>query len=300
MKKTFVAAMILSCAMLFGCGQKEITAESGVSEASFVEVVAEEEGSAEEASADKTEAPQAEEATAQMSLTDKNEAGSDASSAATTQPADKEAAQKDDSAAVSSTAPAEPNKQETTAETESPQQPEAAAAEQPKDYGRIFFIGDSRTVDIFDGEGYEIYDLNQGGVRVFAENGKGYDYLVEILGRYDSEYDTVVTWLGCNDHYNIEQYKTYYEGLLARGINLVICNVGPTANECLDEWDSTRYRNEDMAAFNQQITAWANAHGVKVIDMYSYVYSNLQIDSDGIHYSPKPNSSEWSFIMGSM
>ena len=297
--------MILSCAMLFGCGQKEITAESAVSASSFVEVSAETASSDGKTTTDQEKetsegASKAEESSEEMSLTDKNEAGSDASSAATTQPADKEEAQKDDSAAGGSTAPVEPNEQETTAETERPQQPEAAAAAQPKDYGRIFFIGDSRTVDIFDGEGYEIYDLNQGGVRVFAENGKGYDYLVEILGRYDSEYDTVVTWLGCNDHYNIEQYKTYYEGLLARGINLVICNVGPTANECLDEWDSTRYRNEDMAAFNQQITAWANAHGVKVIDMYSYVYANLQIDSDGIHYSPKPNSSEWSFIMGSM
>ena len=269
MKKRLIAAIILSCALLAGCGKNvpiEALPEENVS---AVSTTVEEPREAQQEAT--LEASEAVEASSDATDSDSSEAASSAST--------KE--EKESSASASTTAP-------------------APAEQQPEDYGRIIFVGDSRTVDIFDSEGYEVYDRNVNGVRVFAENGRGCEYMMEIVNRYDGQYETLVTWLGCNDHYNIEMYKSCYEQILAKGINLVLCNVGPTQNENLDEWDSTRYRNEDMVAFNQQITAWASDHGVKVIDMYSYVYANLTIDYDGIHYSPKVTDSIWNHIMGSM
>ena len=290
MKKRLIAAIILSCALLAGCGQNvqsEALPEENVSAVSTT--VEEPQEAPQEATLEATQAP---EASSEATESDSAEAASSASTEA----------EKESSSSASSTAPAPAEQQlESQPEPQIQAEPEPQPQqEQRKDYGRIIFIGDSRTVDIFDSEGYEVYDRNVNGVRVFAENGRGCEYMMEIVNRYDGQYETLVTWLGCNDHYNIEMYKSCYEQILAKGINLVICNVGPTQNENLDEWDSTRYRNEDMVAFNQQITAWASDHGVKVIDMYSYVYANLTIDYDGIHYSPKVTDSIWNYIMGSM
>lgn len=315
MKKRLLTALMVSCIILAGCGRNienagniqtppvaaEQASESETAEGSGGQAEA---GSVGESAEDSSEAA----TEAGTAHADKDSDSKDASGKGSSIPkapsSEGTTATEENKDNLSASDPAsaenQPSKEQTPeAEPEREAQPQEISQEK-KDYGRIIFIGDSRTVDIFDAEGYEVYDRNEGGVRVFAENGKGYDYMMELLDRYDESYDTVITWLGCNDHYNIQLYKTAYEALLARGINLVICNVGPTINENLDEWDSTRYRNEDMEAFNREITAWAQEHGVRVIDMYSYVYANLQIDDDGIHYGPKPTSSVWSFIMGSL
>ncbi|WP_035783534.1 SGNH/GDSL hydrolase family protein [Butyrivibrio sp. MC2021] len=298
MKKRFVAALILSLAILTGCGKN---AESEVSvEASSAYSVPEAEESVVEATKEITTEPL--EASKEESAIEASSAASEASTA--TSKAETASSKEQPAAAEASTAAPEAPKAESSSEASSiapvVEETTAPPVEEKKDYGRIIFIGDSRTVDIFNGEAYEIYDLNVGNARVFAENCKGYDYMTELLNRYDGQYDTVITWLGCNDHRNIESYKAAYEGLISRGINLVICNVGPTQSEWLDEGDSPFYQNDSMVSFNQQIGAWAADHGVKVIDMYSYVYSNLQIDSDGIHYSPKENNGIWNYIMNSL
>ena len=270
MKKRLIAVIILSCVLLAGCGKN-------VQNGTLPE---------ENVSAVSTTVEQPEEAPQEATL--------EAAEAAS------EAPQSDSPKAASSASTAEEKDSSASASTAAPEPAPAPAPQEAKDYGRIVFVGDSRTVDIFDAEAADVYDRNVNGVRVFASNGKGCDYMMQAVHHVEGEFETLVTWMGCNDHYNIEQYKSCYEEILSKGINLVICNVGPTKDECLDEWDSTRYRNEDMVAFNQQITAWANAHGVKVIDMYSYAEANLTIDDDGIHYSPKATDTIWNYIMGSM
>lgn len=289
MKKKFLTTLILTCILLAGCGKNTETSIPAAQESTVA--IAEETVTAPEAESTQESQQGSAEASSLQASTDKTDDKDEAKEAASessTEPA------KDKEANV------QPEPEPQTESEPQPEQPAPEAQPEKKDYGHIVFVGDSRTVDIFDGEGYEVFNLDINGVKVYAENGQGCDYLKDIMRHIDYNCDTVITWLGCNDHYNIEQYKAFYDELLSKNINLVICNVGPTVNECLDEWDSTRYRNEDMVAFNEQITAWANAHGVKVIDMYSYVNSNLQIDADGIHYSPKPTSAVWSYIMGSL
>ncbi len=169
------------------------------------------------------------------------------------------------------------------------------------EYGRMFFIGDSRTVDMFDGNVEEIYDSNIGGIRVFAKDGCHCAYMQDVTGKYANEFDTVISWLGCNDNNDAALYQQVYENLISQGKTVVICTVGPTATEFLSgEFDQANYPNEKMIAFNQSMTSWAKAHGVKVIDLYSFVKDNIEISPDGIHYNPKPTSEIWGFIMKSL
>ncbi len=294
MKKRFVAALIISLAILTGCGRKAesdaaLEASSAFAASDFESIFealepAEEasmEDSAESASSASSEASTA----ATEASTAASTAATEASSASSEASSSSEKASEKSSEAASGAS---------SAETEQP------APAPKKDYGRIIFIGDSRTVDIFDSQGYEVYDKNVNGVRVFAENGKGYDYMMIMINRFDGSYETVVTWLGCNDHGNIKKNKKAYQDLLDKGINLVICNVGPTVDENLDEGDSVNYPNRNMVSFNEQIGAWAREHNVKVIDMYSYVNSHMTVDPDGIHFSPKEDMSIWNYIMNSL
>lgn len=176
-----------------------------------------------------------------------------------------------------------------------------ADQQQTTDYGRIFFIGDSRTVDMFDGNVEEVYDLNVNGIRVFAKDGCHCAYMQDVTGKYAGEFDTVVSWLGCNDNNDAALYQQVYENLISQGKTVVLCTVGPTADEFLSgDFDVTNYPNEKMIAFNQSMTSWASAHGVKVIDTYSFVQGNVEISQDGIHYNPKPTTDIWNYILGNL
>ena len=294
MKKRFVAALIISLAILTGCGR------NAESDAAL-------EASSAFAASDFESIFEALEPAEEASMEDSAESASSASSEASTAATEASTAATEASSASSEASSSSEKASEKASEKSSEAASEASSAEteQPapapkKDYGRIIFIGDSRTVDIFDSQGYEVYDKNVNGVRVFAENGKGYDYMMIMINRFDGSYETVVTWLGCNDHGNIEKYKKAYQDLLDKGINLVICNVGPTVDENLDEGDSVNYPNRNMVSFNEQIGAWASEHQVKVIDMYSYVNSHMTVDPDGIHFSPKEDMSIWNYIMNSL
>ena len=168
-------------------------------------------------------------------------------------------------------------------------------------YGRIFFIGDSRTVDMFDGGVDEIYDYNAGGIRVFAKDGCHCAYMQDVTGKYAGEFDTIVSWLGCNDNNDAALYQQVYENLISQGKNVVICTVGPTADESLSgDFDVANYPNEKMIAFNQSMVSWANTHGVKVIDTYTFVKGNIEISPDGIHYNPKPTTAIWNYILANL
>lgn len=169
-------------------------------------------------------------------------------------------------------------------------------------YGRIFFIGDSRTVDMFDGEVIEVYDKKADGIRVFAKDGVHCAYMTDVIGAYGmDEFDTIVTWLGCNDNNDVALYEQVYENLLNQGKQLVICTVGPTEDANLGEgFDASNYPNQKMVDFNQNITSWAASHNVKVIDLYTFVKNNIEISNDGIHYNPKPTTAIWNYILSNL
>ncbi|WP_026510586.1 SGNH/GDSL hydrolase family protein [Butyrivibrio sp. LC3010] len=190
--------------------------------------------------------------------------------------------------------------QETQQEQEVQQ--EQASPQQQSDYGRIFFIGDSRTVDMFDKDATEIFDYKAGDIRVFARDGCVCTYMYDVMNQYGAdEFDTIVSWLGCNDNKDVDSYKIIYEEILSKGKKLVICTVGPTADEYLSgDWDVTNYPNQYIISFNQKITEWAGSHGIKVIDLYSYVSNNIEISQDGIHYNPKPTTAIWNHILSEL
>jgi hypothetical protein len=169
-------------------------------------------------------------------------------------------------------------------------------------YGNIFFVGDSRTVDMFDGNVSEVYDLNAGGIRVFARDGCHCAYLTDVLGSHSmDEFDTLVSWLGCNDNNDAALYEQVYQNLLNQGKQVVICTVGPTNDAFLSgDFDTANYPDAKMVAFNQEITSWASSHGVKVIDLYTFVKGNIEISPDGIHYNPKPTTAIWNYILSNL
>ncbi|WP_029324495.1 SGNH/GDSL hydrolase family protein [Butyrivibrio sp. AE3004] len=180
---------------------------------------------------------------------------------------------------------------------------EAATTEPYKnEYGRIFFIGDSRSVDMFDGDAEEIYDYHTEGIRVFAKDGCHCAYMTDVIGKYGTdEFDTLVSWLGCNDNNDAKLYESVYENLISQGKTIVICTVGPTVDENLSgDFNVGNYPNQKMMDFNSEITKWAASHNVKVIDLYTYVKNNIEVSPDGIHYNPKPTTAIWNYILSAL
>ena len=169
---------------------------------------------------------------------------------------------------------------------------------------RILFIGDSRTVDLFSATDERVEGRTEGNVTVYAENGRQYTLLSEVLGKMDSEdYDTLVSWMGANDRGRFENYVPIYEKVLKEGKGLILCTVGPTQDNALDEEDAPDYGNAKMVTFNENLLSWAGAHDVRVIDLYSYIVNTevIQIDpADGIHYLPQPTIALWEYILGQL
>ena len=201
----------------------------------------------------------------------------------------------------------EPQTQE---QTPAPEQP--ASAEQPKtpetpktpektDYGRILFVGDSRTVDMFSADRDKILGEVYDGITVYAEDARSYTFLIETMSSAGTEnFDTIISWMGCNDYGNFANYQPHYEGLLREGKRLILCTVGPTLDSGLaNDFDKTHYLNDFQIAYNSALWTWANANGVKVIDLYSYLANTTDVyidPADGIHYQPKPTGVIWSVI----
>ena len=168
-------------------------------------------------------------------------------------------------------------------------------------YGRILFVGDSRTVDIFSESASELNAYSAGNIIVYARDASNHSYLESTVNSYGMDnFDTLVSWMGANDYGNFSAYEGFYNSILASGKTLILCTVGPTDDNCLAADDRPYYDNERIVAFNTALNTWASNHGVKVIDLYTYVSGNVTIDSaDGIHYGPKPTSNIWGAITGS-
>ncbi len=200
------------------------------------------------------------------------------------------------------------------AEKSAEQAPAQAAAEATQEppkapqtvgYGRIIFTGDSRTVDMFSADVDEIYGGVYNNIPVFCRDGCKFQYMVDAINSYGLDnFDTLVTWMGCNDFGNFSQYGPYYDQLLAAGKQIVVCTVGPTQDEyLLDDMDWYYYPNSNQINYNNALVSWANSRGVKVIDMYSYINNSSTVtvnQQDGIHYDPKPTTELWNYIIANL
>ncbi len=169
-------------------------------------------------------------------------------------------------------------------------------------YGRILLVGDSRTVDMFFEEAHEIIGAVQDGITIYCRNGGGYDFMVESINACGQDnFDTLVSWMGCNDFGDFSKYGPYYDQLLTNGKKIVVCTVGPTDDQyLLDDMDWMYYPNENQIKYNNSLVAWANSKGVKVIDLYSYISNSSTITvstEDGIHYFPQPTKELWNVIL---
>ncbi|MBR0164505.1 MAG: SGNH/GDSL hydrolase family protein [Lachnospiraceae bacterium] len=177
--------------------------------------------------------------------------------------------------------------------------PAPESAQQTQGNGRVLFVGDSRTIDMFADSDQEIRGADASGITVYALHGAACNYLVSVIDSVGRQsFDTLVTWMGANDGGSFAAYETLYNSLLAEGKKIIVCTAGPTQDETLASYDHPRYENSNMIALNQQMVAWANANGVRVIDLYGYCAANITIDpADGIHYLPRPTSAIWSVIL---
>lgn len=173
---------------------------------------------------------------------------------------------------------------------------------QKPDYGRIIFTGDSRTVDMFYSDRNEIWGESFDGIPVYCRDACQSDYMINAVNSYGMDnFDTLVTWMGCNDYGNFSPYESFYNNLLQQGKNIVVCTVGPTDNNTLaNDFDREYYTNERQIAYNSSLISWANSNNVKIIDLYTYISGNgnLYINpEDGIHYMPQPTTDIWNYIL---
>ena len=178
----------------------------------------------------------------------------------------------------------------------------AFKAKDKADYGRMLFVGDSRTVDIFTAENDGVLGEVHDGIMVYAHDYDTYKAMNEYINEYGVDnFDTLVTWMGCNSYGDFSHYQECYDDLLARGKKIIVCTIGPTADEYLaSDFDRENYTNEREIQFNNSLTDWAKKKGVKVIDLYSYISKSSTVapsPADGIHYYPQPTTELWNYIL---
>ena len=167
---------------------------------------------------------------------------------------------------------------------------------------RILFVGDSRTIDMFDDSDEPVDGRVIDGILVYAKHGHGYEYLMSVVENEVGidNFDTIITWMGANDRGYFDTYGIYYDALLELGKEVIVCTIGPTDNTHLTEGDSGTYTDELMQSFNNDLVTWAEERQVKIIDLYSFILQNDEItidEVDGIHYLPRPTTQIWSHIL---
>ncbi len=167
---------------------------------------------------------------------------------------------------------------------------------------RILFIGDSRTIDMFADSDETISGAMHDGITVYAKHGYGFDFMKESVNNFGLEnFDVLVCWMGANDHGIFDSYANYYSSLLDNGKTIILCTVGPTDDEHLVSYDHPNYENAMMQKYNESLLSYAKEKGIKVIDLYAYISNNVSIDpADGIHYTPRPTTSIWKYILSSI
>lgn len=192
--------------------------------------------------------------------------------------------------------------EQTTGQTGQAEQAESTVSDVPEVPGRVIFVGDSRTIDMFADSDDPVDGAVHDGIIVYARHGHAVDYFKTVMDLLmPVAGDTVVSFMGANDRGAFGPYGEVYNSLLAQGVKLVVCTIGPCATGTgYDNQYYEAYHNIKMTTFNEQLVPWANANGVPVIDTYSYIWNNITIDPDGVHYLPRPTTALWQYILDSL
>lgn len=164
---------------------------------------------------------------------------------------------------------------------------------------RTLFIGDSRTVYMFNVKNIELCGVIKNGMYVYARAGAQFWYINEVVEKLDPDsYDAVVSWMGANDRGSFTNYNYCYNEIISMGKKLVLCTVGPVTDSLLDEIGIIVFNNGLMVKYNKALKKWAKNNNINVIDLYAFIRKKrLRVDSsDGVHYLPKPNTKIWRYI----
>lgn len=164
---------------------------------------------------------------------------------------------------------------------------------------KTLFIGDSRSVDIFSAGATGILGEVHNNVVVCALNGGNVNFMNEVVNNSDlNDYDTIITWMGCNDYGVFKPYKKNYSKLVSQGKKLVLCTVGASSDQNIRPELRSLFGNGVISGFNSQLKKWAKKKKVKTIPLYEYVQKNMAFDAkDGVHYSSKTNKALWHYIL---
>ena len=168
-------------------------------------------------------------------------------------------------------------------------------------YGRILYVGDSRTIDMFEDSDKNIYNEVHDGIVVYGGHSQGLHFMdiaVEFYGM--NNFDTLLSSMGGNENGNFEKYPEFYEKLIEQGKNVIVCTVGPTDESYLQGSDIENYPNELIDKYNEALLEWAGENGIKVIDINGFIKESETVNpdpEDGIHYLPRPTTELWEFIL---
>ena len=169
-----------------------------------------------------------------------------------------------------------------------------------KSIPRTLFIGDSRSVYMFNKSNIELCGVIKNGMYVYARAGAQFWYINEVVGKVDPDsYDSVVTWMGANDRGSFTNYKYCYNEIKSMGKKIVLCTVGPVRDALLDEIGIIVFNNGLMKKYNKELKKWSKKNNIPIIDLYSYIVKKkLKVDSrDGVHYLPRPTTKIWKRIL---
>ena len=300
-KKNLAVALLIAMSIaVVGCGKAK---EPEMTETVAIEASTESTSEPKQETQPKTSSEEKTEAAAEKSdelsvKVEETKESSEEKLKADTEKKDKDAEQQKAQLAEQETKEEEPKKQEP-----------APQPEQPDGYGRILCCGDSRTVDMFSEPLSEIRNEIHDGIPVYCKDGCKYEYMVNAIDEYGLDnFDTLVSWMGCNNYGDFSQYGPYYDQLLSQGKKLVLCTVGPTVDQYLDgDFDKEYYTNQRQINYNNSLKAWAKDKDVKVIDMYAHIDNAMNNSggiiinpTDGIHYYPQPNPDLWNYILSNL
>ena len=172
-------------------------------------------------------------------------------------------------------------------------------------YGTRFFIGDSRTVQMYcyshdDWSSSTVNNLSSGiseaNGDVWSSKGSiGLDWMKSTgIPNVESNFKSgsaIIILMGVNDLYNINNYISYLNSKTStwksKGASIYFISVNPTNG-------SYDHMNNDINSFNSKIKT---IKGIKYLDTNSYLKSNGFNTTDGLHYDKATYNKIYQYII---
>ncbi len=166
-----------------------------------------------------------------------------------------------------------------------------------------FFIGDSRTVNMFravyPNSNIEGYELINGTATVgmdtwSCQSAMGYSWMVSTgIPNVESKLDqnsALIILMGVNSS-DVDNYIKYFNEKLPewkqKGINVYFVSVMPTKG-------NYNYLNDSIKKFNEKIQT---VNGLNYIDVYSYMMKEGFESGDGLHFSDGTSKKVYNYII---